>query len=226
MGNRLALLAFLLLGCERSISSSEVAPIGSASSIPSIAQPIGSRWVVERGDTLAEISRRVYGHKDYMHLVAAFNGDHETRLRVGEKLDTPPIPALFLSVHFAYPDFAVLVDKARADYHALLLDYVPLRRAGGQERMGATMALPPPLAARFRAVEANLTEARASIDAHLQPTHKRPSQLLGQLEGAAAEASHLGLGHVDGYAYDIDMVDQRIAKALLYAYVWQQRSYQ
>ena len=106
-------------------TSGTVAPkLAVITSAPPAPGPIGSAWTVAKGDTLKNISERVYGHRQYTSLITAVNSrDADGVIRAGETLQTPPIPEAFRRVHFRYMAFVDLLDRALTDYRSLLKDY-------------------------------------------------------------------------------------------------------
>ena len=105
--------------------------------------------------------------------------------------------------------------QARSEYMAVEKKLDELHRAAGAKRV----VLPEELRLRLESAERAVGEA---IDGFSRPMEgvDRPGKLIGQLRSLSGLLHELAAGANDGYGYDLDLVHQHLAWALLDAARW------
>lgn len=183
-------------------------------------------WKVRKNTPLNGIAEMTYGHHSYKSMISNYNRFYSKRsVRKGKIIIyTPILSNLFKKIglipQYKQP-FQRIFDVIE-QYRAILPEYKQVRRKLERTQAGGKIALPPSISEQLT-LFASMLEKAISDFKRINRKRRTPKKMLSQLENAAALLSRMAKGNVDGYGYDVDMVEQRIAYALANAVVWSRR---
>jgi hypothetical protein len=176
-------------------------------------------WKVRKNLPLNGIAEMTYGHHSYKRMISNYNRLYfKQSVRKGKiTIYTPKLSDLFKKIVPQYQQQFQRIFDVIKQYRVILPEYKQLRIK--LERTKDKIALPASISERFT-LFASMLEETISDFKQMTRKKKTPKKMLAQLKSAAALLSNMAEGKVDGYGYDIDMVEQRIAYALANAVVW------
>jgi LysM repeat protein len=186
------------------------------------APPAKPMVEVAAGDNLEAIAAEAYGHARFSLLVAEHNHvKDETKLQVGQKIATPGIVEMFRSAGLdgQVENAVSALAWAVADYHRALPGYGEARRKLGKGEAGR-IDLPEEHALRLNKIGDAVEFAINDIKERSKNSGNVPEKSLAQFREALRHLRELASGQVDGFFYDVDLVDQRLAHGLTNLYVW------
>lgn len=178
-------------------------------------------WRVSKNLPLNGIAEMAYGHHSYKRMISKYNRlFYKRTVRKGQIIIyTPRLPDLFQKIGLIprYKQAFQRIFYVIEEYRAILPEYKQLRTK--LETTKGKIALPASISERLTLFASMLEQ---TINDFKQMTRKKrtPKKMLAQLNSAAALLNRMAKGNVDGYGYDMDMVEQRIAYALANAVVW------
>jgi hypothetical protein len=180
--------------------------------------------VVQPGDTLEAISTRRYGHRSYARVIRVLNGlESDTSLTAGGRVRTTDLRSALLAecAKPTYSPVAEWIACARAKFMSEepALQEIATRIGRGHVNLPATMAQRlADAAADVEAAIAKLQKADVEGDGVPELTIRQLGQVVGLLRALAR-------GEFDGYGYDQDLVNQRLAHAMTNLIVWARSGY-
>jgi hypothetical protein len=180
-------------------------------------------WKLPQATHLNGIAKMAYGHEAYARMIAIYNRlDPQKVAPKGSVIHAPKLPDLFsdLGLMPAYKEPFERIFEVIARYRAILPDYGRLRRAANGYYRAARMELPPHISYELKTLAEMMEESIMDIDNLTTPTGNTPTHMLRQFRSAADELRNLAKGNMDGYGYDQDMVEQRIAHGFANAVGW------
>jgi len=207
--------------------------LADLSAQPRISQDEPS-YRVRAEDTLENISRRRYGNRCYMGLVAIHNELEDSHhLVAGDTLRLPDLATIL-----AYENLTALVGAemesilaAREAYIGVEPELRTIRRSvpripGDPGTPRPVLDLPEHVVASLVTASELLRTAARKLGQSREGVGNPPHHLIGQLVNAADNLDRQARGIQDGYGYDMDLVHQRIALALEYAIIWSREGFE
>jgi hypothetical protein len=164
-----------------------------------------------------------YGHRSYARMIALYNNlDPEKFVPKGTVIKTPALEDLFTDIGLIpkyEKQFTQIFDVIRR-YRILLAEYLPIRRAAYSAYEPGQIDLPEHISAEFEELATVVFDTIDEIKEMTAEGGNTPFRMLRQLNKAAGWLGGLGQGYVDGYEYDMDLVEQRFGNALANAVAW------
>lgn len=176
-------------------------------------------YTLKVGDTLANVARLRYGHRNYSDVIKLYNHiEDERNIVSGKNLKLPNLIDILTEEGFTQVASAEaeLILCARAKYEKVKDQLRGLRNGIGSERV----IVPEDLKLALLEAADDLDEAVIKLKANKPGVTQIPKSLIGQLKQNAEGVRALADGYSDENNYDIDIVQQRYALALSYAIIW------
>jgi len=184
--------------------------------------------VLKSGDTLWDLSARRYGNRHYATIIQLHNRiDDPGALAVGTVVRMPTLATILAQsgLSAAMPAEVQQLVRARQLFMGREEQLWELRRNAPRVPGGPGVERP-----RLRPADelrADLQEAALLMEwaargfAALEDGEQgRPARLAGQLRSTVDNLRELATGSDDGYGYDLDMVHQRLVRALDHGIRW------
>ncbi len=187
-------------------------------------QQAGQAYVVKPGDTLGGIAQSQYGNRCYAPLLAIHNKiGIDVRLKPEQTLKAPDLKTL-LSEEGLAPIMGAEVETimaAKTSFDAVEERLAETRRG----KKAGKIEIPQEIKAALASAAENLNAAIAGLKQPKAGVHATPSKMIGQLANAAGLLKSLAAGSYDGYGYDMDLVHQHLAHAMLNGIRWAGNGY-
>ena len=196
----------------------------AASGLDPSSSSSNQTYLVQSGDTLRSISQRKYGNPGYAALIAIQNKImDESKLRPRQEIRTLDLKIL-LTEEKLVPILQPEID-AMLNARTLFAGVEGRLRELRQGRKEGRADVPPDVQAALRAALQSVDAAIAGLKQKKEGAGAVPQKMIGQLEGVSQNLMHLAAGSYDGYGYDLDMVHQRLALAMLNGIRWARNGY-
>jgi hypothetical protein len=180
-------------------------------------------WTPKKPIWLNGIAENVYGHQAYARMIAVYNRlPVDKVVPAGTVIKTPPLPVLFKDIGLfpKYESQFVRIFGAIEKYRAFLPAYKTVRKKGNGYFKAGTIALPEGMGNQLLALATSIKLSVTELRESAEKTGNVPAMTLNQFTEAATILRELAAGKVDGYGYDEDMVEQRLAHGLADAVAW------
>lgn len=175
-------------------------------------------YKLRRGETLNDVAKLRYGHRDYYRVIKVYNRlADEAQVAADYQLRLPDMSAILaeegLTKVAAQEMTLILCSRAKYDK---VVDQLWAPRSQSTANHPLSEDIKREL---FEAAD-DLQQATESLKQPRPGVSGTPLKMVGQLEQAMTGMQKMANGHFDSYGYDIDMVQQRYALALTYAILW------
>jgi hypothetical protein len=180
-------------------------------------------WKPQRAFILNGIAEDVYGHSAYVRLIAVYNRvPSDEPVPANTTIRTPTLPDLFKDVGLfpKYTEQFTRIFNAVAEYRVFLPKYREVREKASGYSKGGTMDLPEGMQKQLFRFAAEIELSHKELRSLSKKGGSVPEKMLGQFSEAVSILRRLATGNVDGYGYDQDMVEQRVARGLANAVAW------
>jgi hypothetical protein len=217
-----AIPAVLFLGCGNQVAKKT--PVPRFVVICQTDNPTEPEITVRSGDTLASISQLRFGSPHYHQILKLYNQlKAERELVVGARLRTPSLrQALMEEIGEAiYQPAVEWLACAQIKYAGKEVQLNQLANTSRQNPVD----MPGDVVQMLMDATEDLNAAAANLEQRPDSKKTVPSRAIGQLQAAAGLITTLAKGEFDGYGYDRDMVNQRLALAMTYLILWARSGY-
>lgn len=200
------------------------------------AKPARPEVQVRKGQYIRDTAQENYGHHDFEGMIILYNKLAQGRATYSsdQLIKLPPIHQIFREANMD-SDYLVLIDEmisiateyqeVHRQYFEIVgkLDLKALRVDDHSEAI--RVPIPAETKAKASELEKRLGEVREKLVSGLKKGHATPKSLLGNLDGAKAYLKMVASGIVDENCYAVDMVSQRLGRALTNALIWTRENY-
>jgi hypothetical protein len=179
-------------------------------------------YIVERGDSMATIARRVYGSRTFAGTIAEYNLiENQSVIREGQVLSLPPLRVLVKSMGDDPEERSGALDLIASAHEEYFSQSREIRRAFRSARASASgsdgvvqISLNEFTQKRLRLSADFLGKLELELERMENENGEVWSATMGQARSARQLIERIASGKCDENSYDLDMVYQRLCIAM------------